>query len=204
MRLRLTEQRQCEGCGREFAALVDNIKKGWGRFCSKACYHTWRGQQPSKAHAQSIRRLEAGEPLPAGKPRRYLTNDGYVLCRWRIGPQTYVEALEHRMIAGRDAENVHHVNGDKTDNRPENLEPITASAHTQKHTKPSFDVVEAAQLYRDGWSLPRLAKKYGLNAVSVMRTLKRRGVQMRSKRRYRSGDYFNPRDVAILGGDPSL
>lgn len=204
MRIRPTEPRICVGCGHQFDALLDNIKKGWGRFCSKPCYHQWRSRQPSKAHTLNIRRLSEGEAIPAGTPRCYLTNDGYVLLRWKIGPRQYVEALEHRVIVGLDAEQVHHINGDKTDNRPENLEPVSASAHTQKHVQPQFDVDEAAQLYREGWSLPRLARKYGVHAVSIMRTLKRRGVTMRPRRRYRSVDFFHPVDVAILGGDPSL
>jgi len=128
-----------------------------------------------------IRRLIAGDVIPSGKPRRYQTGDGYYVLRWKISRLEYVEVLEHRFIVGLDAEHVHHKNGNKLDNRPINLEPLTASAHNGKHHIPMFDTDEASSLYRSGWSLPMLGRKYGLHPVSIMRTLKKRGVVMRPR-----------------------
>lgn len=58
-------------------------------------------------------------------PRRYIRN-GYVLLVLKVGDK---EKAEHRIIMekilGRKLfkhENVHHLNGIKDDNRPENLE----------------------------------------------------------------------------------
>ena len=46
---------------------------------------------------------------------------------------------EHRFIyealMGVSAQHVHHKNGNKLDNRIENLEGLTASEHTSQHTK---------------------------------------------------------------------
>lgn len=68
--------------------------------------------------------------------KRKFTN-GY-LGVWDREKQTY--ELEHRVIMrnslGRDlnkGEHVHHINGDKTDNRIENLELIDISKHTTRH-----------------------------------------------------------------------
>lgn len=128
----------------------------------------------------SIRRLKVGEQIPTGAPRRYTTRDGYWLLRWRLEDGNYVEALEHRLIAGVVTDSdVHHINGNRKDNRPENLQILTRAQHAQTHHFPSFDLAEARRLYAEGWSLPKLAKRYGLNNVTVMRTLKRHGVTMR-------------------------
>jgi hypothetical protein len=68
------------------------------------------------------------------------------MARW-IDPKGYVrvyedgrETREHRLVAeailGRPllpTEHVHHRNGEKADNRPENLEIVDNRAHLQEH-----------------------------------------------------------------------
>jgi hypothetical protein len=128
----------------------------------------------------SLRRLRLGEAVPTTAPRRFTTRDGYVLLRWRLAKGVYVEALEHRVVAGCISETVHHRNGQKQDNRPDNLEPMTRSQHASIHGKRKFDRASAASMYAVGTSVPVIAAYFGCNPVTVLRGLKKAGVQLRS------------------------
>lgn len=70
----------------------------------------------------------------------------------RIGANGYVmvqvdnkEAYQHRHVMEsilgrklRSDEHVHHINGIKTDNRPENLQVMAACEHHREHFTPEF------------------------------------------------------------------
>lgn len=122
--------------------------------------------------------------IPSAQPRRYKTRDGYVLLRWKVGPREYVEALEHRVQDGQvvTAENMHHINGDRTDNRPENLQSLTASAHSIEHHE--IDRAEVARLYQSGLSTTEVAERVGTFPGNVSRMLAQVGVPARSTRRW--------------------
>lgn len=169
-----TETFICANCGRSFRAPRRHVHK----LCSHACWWTFRKTLPKRDTPFQLRRLRDDEPVPNSQPRRFKTRDGYWLLRWKVGVKSYVEALEHRVVAGRELPHVHHKNRQRDDNRPENLQPITPLDHGAEHALVNFS--EAAQLYIEGWSLPRLARRYGVGNVTVMRGLKRRGVQMRT------------------------
>jgi len=85
----------------------------------------------------SIRTLRRDEEVPNEEPRRYRSGSGYIRLRWKVSTNNYVEEYEHRIVAGRPPEwmHVHHLNGDKTDNRLENLQVMTPTEHQQLHAK---------------------------------------------------------------------
>lgn len=138
----------------------------------------------------AIRSLRPDEPLPEGEPRRYRSAEGYVRLRWRVGPDRYVEEYEHRVVAGRPHPrfDVHHLNGDKADNRPENLEVVERGEHAARHgrqrgrayapyrSRQAQDKAERAEARRQARAERRerirhLYEQEGLSTVDIGRML---------------------------------
>lgn len=104
--------------------------------------HNRRGQATSPEHrarigaAQAIAWATKRERKPLGSRR--LDANGYWLIKVREGGGRWDK--EHVFVAqgelGRKlrlGEHVHHINGVKTDNRPENLHVCTESEHAKAH-----------------------------------------------------------------------
>lgn len=79
---------------------------------------------------------KTGEAHQRWKGGRYIDSHGYVVV-W-LAPRRYQR--EHRLVMERllgrpleRGESVHHRNGDKQDNRPENLELLSNGAHVRLH-----------------------------------------------------------------------
>lgn len=73
-------------------------------------------------------------------------------------------------------ENVHHINGDKTDDRLENLELLSRGEHTSLHRAKrgwcSIDRAEATRLYFSGLGCRRIAALMRCDKKVVQRIIK--------------------------------
>ena len=82
---------------------------------------------------------------------------------------------------------VHHINGDKTDNRIDNLAIMTQSAHSILHNKnsrkylkgddhPNYKKIDMDRIHRlqeDGYSVPKISKATGISQYKIYKELRR-------------------------------
>ena len=110
---------------------------------------TWLGKTHSEETKQKIREKHLGKKLseehrlkviktlqngsgelnPNWKGGRYITDQGYVRIRIKDRYE-----LEHRVITNaKNGKDIHHLNGNKQDNRIENLISLSSSDHQKIH-----------------------------------------------------------------------
>ena len=110
-------------CGKKFMAKADEVKKGAGIYCSRACMYKQQGKD----------RKGSGTPWFKGGS---IHTQGYKVISLEDGSRF----LEHRYVMeqhlGRKLarnEEVHHKDGNKLNNGITNLQLMTKSEHTKLH-----------------------------------------------------------------------
>lgn len=102
----------------------------------------------------------------------YRTTDGYRCMRWYAERR---EMLEHRFVMdAQPDEVVHHINHDRSDNRPENLLRVSRKGHGIEHRK--VDDAVLVDLASEGLSQSEIGRRVGLHSSQVHRRLTRIGV----------------------------
>lgn len=117
----------CASCGKEFSARVHAKRK----YCSHPCYaeasSKTRRREKAVGWKSGVSMTGTGYRLIlVGKGEPMANNNGYVPEHRLVMAQKLGRALER-------SEHVHHINGDRLDNRPENLELLSRGEHTRKH-----------------------------------------------------------------------
>ena len=114
--------KECENkqCNNTIKTYPSRIKRGEDRFCSHKCGNHSRGR--------------SGEQNGNWRGGRFISN-GYVYLRYNGGYRAEHDILIEQSIGRKlkKGEEVHHINGVKTDNRLENLQLVTKSEHAKLH-----------------------------------------------------------------------
>jgi hypothetical protein len=114
----------CQQCGKQ----KEKYEREGGKFCNQSCYMDWKRLNPNKkAYKEKIfvsgyYYLYMPTHPNAIKSKRYIAEHRFVL-----------EAKIGRLLTS--SEIAHHINHNKEDNRPENLELLTISEHNKLHAK---------------------------------------------------------------------
>lgn len=149
----------CKHCTAPFQVTPAWVRNGRRSFCSKTChrkYWTPKTRTGKRHSVESRAKMSAHCPPRAmqnssqWKGGRFKSSQGYVSVMVEaLPPESLAMAramtarqyiLEHRIVAAMTArrpvlksEIVHHKNGIKDDNRPENLEIVPRAAHSKEH-----------------------------------------------------------------------
>lgn len=159
----------CPSCGVVFAAKNTRVK-----CCSNKCAAAVRCGGPKVK--RTTRPMQPGEACPTSTPKKYMASNGYVRLVWRVGRQSYVWTYEHRFITGMPVGEVHHIDGNKTNNNPSNLQVVASTLeHRRFHRQKVWDIDAGLAMLMDGASIASVGRKFNVDESVVQRMVRRRG-----------------------------
>ena len=119
----------CVVCKKKYLAKVEYLRHGMGRACSRSCRgllsHGLKERTYNHPHYKVIY-LPSHHRARKQEPRKGFVFEHLVIAEKKIGRRIY------------RSEVVHHINGNKRDNRPQNLEVMPKRKHFALHARRGF------------------------------------------------------------------
>jgi HNH endonuclease len=143
----------CTHCGTEIHRIPRYIERSRTHFCSRVCYTAY--QRTGCITAEGY---------------RVLTRNRKQIREHRLIMET---ALGRKLLPG---EIVHHINGDRSDNRLENLAVMENSAHVRGHKPLTWDLEQAKAMRAEGLSFKEIGKELGITGDAIRLVFLRRGL----------------------------
>ena len=129
---RTGESVKCAWCGRSFYKARSDVSQS--NLCSAKCRNAWLGHRNT-----TIMNVKGHTPGHKAPHLTALNEARNPFCRIAEDPGPTRSSLYRPIAASalqrplRQNEEVHHINGDRRDNRPENLCVMTAQEHRRLH-----------------------------------------------------------------------
>lgn len=187
---------ECDICKKHFnitnSRASDAINKKQKKLCSKKCLKEYQCKISSRRVVNWIK----NNPHPLFNGGFGITSDGYVWILIKDGKHHHNQVKLHRYLMevkiGRtlkSTEIVHHINGDKFDNKIENLEIITSiGEHNRRHNNFGAEnrddcyQTDEIELIKSGASNKTVRKLYPNRTISAINA-KRYRLKTRKERR---------------------
>ena len=118
--------RPCVSCGTDFEPRIDSKRGVHGLYCGRVCANKANRAKREPWGQDGSRIVEAGRYI-----RIRMTNHPAARRGWVYEHRLVVEKRLGRYL--RSDEHIHHINGNKADNRDENLEVLTKAEHLLRH-----------------------------------------------------------------------
>lgn len=144
----------CLHCGKSFS--VRNYRRNTAKFCSYSCSGKYRYSN-SVSIRESFKHDYSGDKHPSWNGGRQVNSQGYILIYSPNHPYKDNRncVREHRIVMEKylkryllPGEVVHHKNGDKHDNRLENLELFTKKEHDSLHSKQHAEIIKLRRIQK--------------------------------------------------------
>jgi len=109
---------KCKQCGKE----TKKYDREGGLFCNRGCYMDWKRANPNKKAYRDKIFVSGYYYLYMPSHPNAINNGRYIAEHRHVAEKKIGRLLTRSEVA-------HHINENKTDNRPENIEVMTVSNH---------------------------------------------------------------------------